>query len=282
MVKVIRSPAAMQKLAGKLRRKGTYLGLVPTMGYLHEGHLSLVRRANKDCGFVVVSIFVNPTQFSPKEDLKKYPRDFARDLKLLSKLKVDVVFYPSAASMYPEGYKTYIYVKDLSEGMCGESRPGHFEGVATVVAKLFNIVKPDAAYFGKKDYQQQVVIKKMASDLNFDIKVVSLPTVREPDGLAMSSRNKYLTKVERSKAAILSRSLRFAKHLVESGITDASKVKSAVSKLIRTKPGIRIDYIAVKDPISLEDVKDVKGKALIAVAAYLGKTRLIDNIEVNG
>jgi pantoate--beta-alanine ligase len=257
------------------------IGFVPTMGYLHEGHLSLVRQAKKDCDFVVVSIFVNPTQFGPREDLKKYPRDLTRDLKLLSKLKVDAVFYPSAASMYPEGYKTYIYVRGLSEGMCGASRPGHFEGVATIVAKLFNIVKPDVAYFGKKDYQQQVVLKKMAADLNFDVKVVSLPTVREFDGLAMSSRNKYLSREERAKAVILNRSLCFAKQLIASGVSSVSKVKSAVSKLIKTKKGVKIDYIAIKDPESLEEVKVIKGKVLIAVAAYLGKTRLIDNIEVN-
>lgn len=280
MVKVIKSPAAMQKLSNSLRRKGASIGLVPTMGYLHEGHLSLVRRAKIECDFVVVSIFVNPTQFGPKEDLKKYPRDLARDLGLLSKLKVDAVFNPSAASMYPEGYKTYIYVKGLSERMCGASRPGHFEGVATVVAKLFNIIKPDAAYFGKKDFQQQVILKKMAEDLNFDLKIVSLPTVREVDGLAMSSRNKYLNKEERAKAIILNRSLCFARQLIRTGLTNASKIKSAMSKIIRTKKGVRIDYIAIKDPNNLEDVKVIKGKALIAIAAFIGRTRLIDNIEV--
>ncbi len=272
----------MQKLSDSLRRKGTTIGLVPTMGYLHEGHLSLVRQAKKDCDFVVVSIFVNPTQFGPKEDLKKYPRDLAHDIKLLSKLKVDAVFYPPAGAMYPEGYKTYIYVKGLSKGMCGASRPGHFEGVATVVAKLFNIIKPDAAYFGKKDYQQQVIIKKMAADLNFDVQIVSLPTIRETDGLAMSSRNKYLSKEERSKAVILNRSLCFAKQLIRAGLTNASRVRSAISKLIRTKQGVKIDYIAIIDPVSLEEKRAIKGRTLIAIAAYIGKTRLIDNIEVGG
>lgn len=282
MTRLIKSIDGMKRYCAALRAKTKKIGFVPTMGALHEGHLSLVRRAKRDCDAVVVSIFVNPAQFGPGEDLKKYPRTLSADLKLLSRLKIDAVFYPSAASMYPEGYRTYIYVKGFSEGMCGASRPGHFEGVATVVAKLFNIVGPDKAYFGKKDFQQQVTIKKMVSDLNMGIEIISLPTVRESDGLAMSSRNKYLSREERSKAAILSRSLKFAKQLIGSGVSSASKVKSAISKLIRTKPGVKIDYIAIKNPESLEDLKVIRGKALIAVAAFVGKTRLIDNIEVNG
>jgi pantoate--beta-alanine ligase len=280
MIKVIKSVKAMTELSSSLRRKGRSIGFVPTMGYLHDGHISLVDQARKHNDIVVVSIFVNPTQFGPKEDLKKYPRNMKRDLALLSKAGVDFVFCPSAKGMYPEGYRTYIEVKGLSDKLCGASRPGHFKGVATIVAKLFNIVQPDAAYFGEKDFQQLVIIRRMANDLNMDVKVISMPTVREKSGLAMSSRNSYLSKEDALRAQAISRALKFAQTLVRSGVTSAAKVNDAISKLIKTA-GLKIDYIAICDPQTLEDKKQVKGKILIAVAAYVGKTRLIDNVIIN-
>jgi len=280
MVKVIKSIGSMKKLSFGFKKKGISIGLVPTMGYLHDGHLSLVKEAKKRNDVVVVSIFVNPTQFGPKEDLKNYPRDLKKDIKLLSKYDVDAVFYPDASDIYPKGYKTYIKVEGLSDKLCGRSRPIHFRGVATIVAKLFNIIKPDAAYFGEKDFQQQVIIKKMVSDLNMDVRVVSMPTVRESDGIAMSSRNSYLSKKERMKALVINRALKMAKILVKSGVRNASKVKAAMSQLMRSAKGLKIDYISICDPNTLEETNIIKGKSLIATAAYIGKTRLIDNILV--
>jgi pantoate--beta-alanine ligase len=279
MIRVIKSAGAMKKLSEVARKKGASIGFVPTMGCLHEGHLSLVREAGKRNDLVVVSIFVNPTQFGPKEDLKKYPRNLKRDLELLSKQKVDAVFCPGVGEMYPEGYGTYIEVKGLSDKLCGASRPGHFKGVATVVAKLLNIVRPHAAYFGEKDFQQLVIIRKMAADLNMNVKIVSMPTVRDADGLAMSSRNSYLSKEERSRAPAIIRSLKLAKTLVGSGIKSAERIKSAMTKLIKTSK-LKIDYISICDPRTLEEKKAVRGKTLVAAAAYAGKTRLIDNITI--
>jgi pantoate--beta-alanine ligase len=281
MSKFITTIAKMKQFSLQAKNKGKTIGLVPTMGYLHNGHLSLVKKAKEQCDIVVVSIFVNPIQFGPKEDLKKYPRDLARDKALLNKMKVDAIFYPSASSMYPAGYSTYVEVQNIQNGLCGALRPGHFKGVATIVAKLFNIVKPDIAYFGKKDYQQQALIKKMIDDLNMDVQLVGMPTIRENDGLAMSSRNKYLKGNDRKNAAILSRALRFAKELAGNGTKDAKTIKTAMVKLIKTKPGIKIDYINIVDPATLKDIKTIHGKGVIALAAYLGKTRLIDNIEVS-
>lgn len=248
------------------------------MGYLHDGHISLVKEAKKRNDIVVVSIFVNPAQFGPKEDLKKYPRDLKRDLKLLSKCNVDAVFYPSANEMYPDGYKTDIEVKGLSDKLCGASRPGHFRGVTTVVAKLFNIVMPDTAYFGEKDFQQLVIIRKMVKDLNMGVKIISMPTIREKDGLAMSSRNSYLSKEEREKALVIYRSLKLAKALVRSGVTDSSRIRSAMLKMMRTAGISRVDYISICDPETLEEKKKINGKTLIAAAVHIGKTRLIDNV----
>jgi pantoate--beta-alanine ligase len=279
MVRLVKSVKAMKKLSEVSRKKGASIGFVPTMGYLHDGHLSLVRKAREQNDLVVVSIFINPTQFGPKEDLKKYPRDMKRDLELLSEQKVDAVFCPSVGEMYPEGHGTYVEVKGLSDKLCGASRPGHFKGVATVVAKLFNIVNPDAAYFGEKDFQQLVIIKKMVADLNMDVRIVSMPTVREPDGLAMSSRNSYLSKEERSRATAIFRSLKLAKTLAGSGIRSAVKIKSMMAKLMKASK-LKIDYISISDPQTLEEKKAVSGKTLVAVAAYAGKTRLIDNIVV--
>lgn len=280
MVRLVKSVKAMKELSEASRKKGASIGFVPTMGYLHDGHISLVREAKKRNDIVVVSIFVNPTQFGPREDLKKYPRDMKGDLKLLSKYKVDAVFCPSVGEMYPEGYGTYIEVKGLSDKLCGASRPGHFRGVATVVAKLFNIVSPHAAYFGEKDFQQLVIIKKMTADLNMDIKIVSMPTVRESDGLAMSSRNSYLSKEERSRAPAIFRSLKLAKMLIRSRVKSAERIRAAMAKLMKAS-GLKIDYISICDPRTLDEKKAVKGKTLVAVAAYAGKTRLIDNIVIN-
>jgi len=270
----------MQKYSLEQARKGRSIGFIPTMGYLHKGHLSLIRAAVRDCDVVVVSIFVNPIQFGPKEDLKKYPRDIERDSALLSKTGVDILFHPSAKAMYPEGFGTYIDFDIISDRLCGALRPGHFRGVATVVNKLFNIVKPDVAYFGLKDYQQQLIIKKMARELDMGIKIISLPTVREPDGLAMSSRNKYLGSEERTKAVLISRSLMLAKELKSSGVRSSNIIRSKMNKLLSSKPGISIDYISVVHPGTLNEKKNVSGRTLIAVAARIGGTRLIDNIEI--
>jgi pantoate--beta-alanine ligase len=271
----------MMKLSDGFRRNGLSIGFVPTMGYLHEGHISLVKEAKKRNDIVVVSIFVNPTQFGPREDLKKYPRDMKRDLKLLSRYKVNAIFAPSVKDMYPDGYRTNVEVKGLSGKLCGASRPGHFKGVTTVVAKLFNIVKPDVAYFGEKDYQQQVVIRKMVKDLNMGVRIISMPTIREKDGLAMSSRNTYLSKEERAKALVINRALKFAKILVNSGIRSSAKIKAAMTKLMRTAKGLKIDHISICDTETLDERSSIKGKTLIAVAVYVGKTRFIDNIVVN-
>jgi len=281
MAKVVKSVESMMKLSDGFRKKGLSIGFVPTMGYLHEGHISLVKEAKKRNDIVVVSIFVNPTQFGPREDIKKYPRDMERDLKLLSRYKVNAVFAPAAKDIYPTGYRTDIEVKGLSEKLCGASRPGHFKGVTTIVAKLFIIVKPDVAYFGEKDYQQQVVIRKMVRDLNMGVKIKSMPTVREKDGLAMSSRNTYLNKEDRVKALVINRSLNFAKMLVNSGIRSSAKIKAAMTRLMRTASGLKIDHISICDPETLDERSIIKGKTLIATAVYIGKTRLIDNIVIN-
>jgi len=281
MAKVVKSVESMMKLSDGFRKNGLSIGFIPTMGYLHEGHISLVKEAKKRNDIVVVSIFVNPTQFGPREDLKKYPQDMKRDLKLLSRYKVNAVFAPAAKDMYPDGYRTDVEVKGLSEKLCGASRPGHFRGVTTIVAKLFNIVRPDNAYFGEKDFQQQVIIRKMVRDLNLGVKIKSMPTVREKDGLAMSSRNTYLSKEDRVKALVINRSLKFAKILVNSGIRSSAKIKAAISKILKTAKGLKIDYISICDPETLDEKSVIKGKTLIAVAVYVGKTRLIDNLVLN-
>jgi pantoate--beta-alanine ligase len=280
MARIIKSAAAMSEFSASLRKKGKTIGFVPTMGALHEGHLSLIKEAKKRNDAVIVSIFVNPTQFGPKEDLKKYPRVLRKDMKLLSKFDVDAVFHPSVREIYPDGFSTYIEVEGLSDKLCGASRPGHFRGVATVVAKLFNIVKPDSAYFGEKDFQQLAIIKKMVRDLNLGMKIIPMPIIREMDGLAMSSRNSYLTREEREKAPAINKALEFAKMLALEGVKNARTIKAAISKLINTEKGIRIDYVSICDPETLDEKKTVKGKTLIAIGAYIGKTRLIDNIVI--
>ncbi len=280
-MQIIRTIKEMQEFANRTRKAGRIIGFVPTMGYLHEGHLSLMRLARPRCDVLVVSIFVNPTQFGPGEDFERYPRDLARDELLCEQEQVDVIFYPSAEEMYPQPYRTYIQVEELSETMCGLSRPGHFRGVTTVVGKLFNIVKPHFAVFGQKDFQQAVIIKKMVLDLNFDLEIVTAPIVREPDGLAMSSRNKYLSESERQEALVLYKSLKLARQLVEEGIRESERIREEMEKLIRNSPSAAIDYIAIVDPETLQPVRRIEQKTLIALAVKIGSTRLIDNLLVD-
>ncbi len=254
---------------------GTW-GFVPTMGYLHEGHLSLVRRARAENDRVAVSIFVNPTQFGPHEDYARYPRDLERDLRLLEPLGVDLVFIPSVEEMYPPGFQTWVIVEEVSRPLEGASRPGHFRGVATVVAKLFNILQPDRAYFGQKDAQQTVVIRRMVQ--NIPVEIVICPTVREPDGLAMSSRNTYLNPEERRAATVLFRALQAAKVRYEAGERDAERLREAMREVIRAEPLARIDYVSVAHPETLQELERVEGPALLSLAVYIGTTRLIDNL----
>ncbi len=275
-MKIIRTVTDMQRLSDELR-KDSRIAFVPTMGYLHEGHLALVRRARELAGIVVVSIFVNPIQFGPSEDLAKYPRDFERDRALLEKEGTDIIFYPDDGQMYTDGFTTYVNVKKLEDHLCGRTRAGHFTGVATVVTKLFNIVKPHYAVFGQKDYQQLTIIERMVKDLNMDVEIVPYPTVRENDGLAMSSRNTYLSETERKKALLISASLKKAQELVSAGERKTDAIKNAVDAVLRREDGIEIEYIDVCDTGTLEDTPVIKDRAVLAVACRVGKTRLIDN-----
>ena len=279
-MKIIRKISEMQQYAETLRQQRKTIGFVPTMGFLHEGHLSLMRLARPRCDTLVVSIFVNPTQFGPNEDLDKYPRDFRRDEELCRQEKVDVIFYPTAEEMYPQPYRTFVNVEKLTETMCGASRPGHFRGVATVVAKLFNIVKPHLAVFGQKDYQQAQVIRQMVHDLNFDVEILTGPIVREPDGLAMSSRNKYLSAAQRKDALVLRQSLQLAQTIIRQGERNPAVLRERMEKLIESVPTSRIDYIAIVDPETLEDVAAIGERTLIALSVFIGQTRLIDNMVV--
>ncbi|MDD5044912.1 MAG: pantoate--beta-alanine ligase, partial [Candidatus Omnitrophica bacterium] len=278
-MKVIRNIKKIKTILSKARSEGRTIGIVPTMGALHQGHLSLIRRARHDNDLVVVSIFVNPVQFGPKEDFKKYPRDLKKDALACRKEGVDIIFYPPVKEMYPSGFRTYVEVEGLSTVLCGASRPGHFKGVATVVAKLFNIILPSRAYFGQKDAQQAIIIKKMSSDLNMPVEIKILPIVREKDGLAMSSRNVYLNKEERANAVILSQALAKAKKMFHSG-KNSREVILAVSGMIKEKKGAKIDYICAVDPQGLGPVKNVKNSILLLLAVKFGKTRLIDNIII--
>ncbi|MFH1856689.1 MAG: pantoate--beta-alanine ligase [Candidatus Omnitrophota bacterium] len=279
-MQVINSIKKMRGISCQLKCQNKTIGFVPTMGYLHKGHLSLVRKARSENDFVVLSIFVNPPQFGPTEDYNNYPRDFKRDKNLAEKEKVDCIFYPSTKNMYPEKYKTYVVVEELSGRLCGLYRQGHFKGVATIVSKLFNIVAPNTAYFGQKDAQQTVVIKQMAQDLNFPVKIKIVPTLREKDGLAMSSRNKYLSPVQREESVVLHDALKKAEQLVKKGITNAAKIKNLIKKMIEAKKTAKIEYVEIIDSQSLKPVKKIGAKTLIAVACYFGKARLIDNIIV--
>ncbi len=264
------------------RQAGGTIGFVPTMGYLHEGHLYLARRAKAENDSCAVSIFVNPTQFGPKEDFARYPRDPDRDLALLEKEGTDLVLIPPVEEVYPPGTGTWVDVDDVTTRLEGAVRPGHFRGVATVVAKLFNIVEPTRAYFGEKDAQQVVVIRKMVKDLNMNLEVVVVPTQREPDGLAMSSRNVYLDPRERQAAVVLWRSMNLARGLWEEGERDADRIRREMEACIKKEPLARIDYVSIADPGTLEELSRIEGRALISMAVYLGKTRLIDNTTLGG
>jgi len=279
-VKIIRSIKSMSSLSRQNRIKGKTIGLVPTMGALHLGHLSLIRKARRENDLTVVSIFVNPAQFGPKEDFKKYPRALKRDARLCRLEKVDVIFHPEAGAIYPKDYKTYIEVSDLSDCLCGASRPGHFRGVTTIVAKLFNIIQPDNAYFGQKDAQQAMIIKKMTNDLHMSVKVRVMPTVREKDGLAMSSRNIYLNNQERKTALLIPQALSLAKKLIASGLKDTNKIIDKMKKFIGKSRGVKIDYIAIVNLDNLRPFKKLGDSYLVALAVRIGKTRLIDNIIV--
>lgn len=259
------------------RMQGLSVGLVPTMGYLHEGHMSLVKAAVRDNDRVVVSVFVNPMQFGPNEDLDRYPRDFEADTRLCEENGVDLIIHPQPEEMYPEGFCSFVDMTGPTAELCGKSRPIHFRGVCTVVNKLFNIVQPDRAYFGQKDAQQLSVIRRMVKDLNIPIEIVGCPIVREEDGLAKSSRNKYLNEEERKAALILSRSIRLGEEMVKNGERDARKVCAAMTELINSEPLARIDYVEAVDADSVQKIDTVKGNVLFAIAVYIGKTRLIDN-----
>ena len=286
-MQIVSSAAAMQRLARKWQRAGAPIGFVPTMGYLHEGHLSLMRAARKRVGTngkVVVSIYVNPTQFAPTEDLANYPRDLKRDLRLCRSDGADVVFVPSDAEMYPNesenGFSAYIVEEKLSQMMEGASRPTHFRGVATVVAKLFNIVLPDIAVFGQKDFQQSAIIKRMVRDLNFPVRIIVAPTLREADGLAMSSRNKYLDAEQRTQAVILYHALQAAKAAVKKKSVAGERLKTDLKEFITAAPLAQLDYVEFFDPKTLEPVKQVKRGTQMALAVFFGKTRLIDNSQL--
>lgn len=276
-MEIIESVENMQKRADELRSAGHNISLVPTMGFLHEGHLELMRVAKKHSDQLVMSLFVNPTQFGPSEDYGQYPRDTEGDVEKARKVGVDMVFMPSVEEMYPEGSQTKVHVERVTQHLCGLSRPTHFDGVTTVVAKLFNIVKPHLAVFGQKDFQQLTVISRMVIDLNMDIKIFGVPTVREPDGLAMSSRNNYLSADERKSALCLKKSLDLADKMFQGGERDAGIIKGAIESLIRDHPFTDIDYVSICDPISLDDIGIMRDESLVALAVRVGKTRLIDN-----
>jgi pantoate--beta-alanine ligase len=279
-MKIIRDPVKLNRLLKSISRRGQSIGFVPTMGALHLGHLSLIKQAVHDNDLAVVSIFVNPTQFGPKEDLNKYPRMLKNDLALCRKTGVDLVFLPEARIIYPEGFATFVQVEGLSNLLCGISRPGHFRGVTTVVAKLLNIVGPDLLYLGQKDAQQAVIIKKMVRDLNFPVKVKVMPIVRQKDGLAFSSRNLRLNKIQKLQAAVLPKALGLAKSLIDHGQRDASRIMSRIKELIGKKKQLSIDYIAVVDLEKLMPIKKIDRDCLICLAVRIGRIRLIDNLRI--
>jgi pantoate--beta-alanine ligase len=280
-MRVLASIDEVRAACREYKRQGKRIGLVPTMGALHEGHLSLVRGARSSCDVVAVSIFVNPLQFGPKEDLSRYPRDFEGDRRKLEHEGVDVAFAPTTEEMYPQRSATYVMVEGMSEKLCGRSRPGHFRGVTTAVAKLFHIVGPDVAFFGQKDAAQAAIIRKMVHDLNFDIEIVVVPIVRESDGLALSSRNAYLDPKQRKAATVLYRALTRVQTMADKGERRASALIKAGTEIVQEEPSARLDYFEVVNPETLDPVEDTGG-ALVAVAAYLGETRLIDNIVLTG
>ncbi|MBF0503766.1 MAG: pantoate--beta-alanine ligase [Candidatus Omnitrophica bacterium] len=280
-MRIVRTIEHLRQLLREPRRKGQKIGFVPTMGYLHEGHLSLIRRAVKECSVCVVSIYVNPKQFGVREDLSRYPRDIKHDATMIEKENVDILFIPSDNVIYPNGYLTYIDVEKISDLLCGKYRPGHFRGVATIVAKLLNIVLPDVMYLGQKDAQQAVILKQMALDLNFSVCVHVLPTVREKDGLAASSRNVYLSKDQRAQAPVLYRALKSAANHIKAGERRASYLNGLISRMIRQYSDGNIQYVACVDAGTLKPLKTLKGQVLIALSVLFGKIRLIDNVIVS-
>lgn len=273
--------AEVRQAVSQARRQGSVIGLVPTMGALHAGHASLIRAARQEAGCVVVSIFVNPTQFGPNEDLDRYPRPFDSDLAACRDERVDIVFHPAPGEMYPAGHRTFVEVQDLQERLCGASRPGHFRGVTTVVLQLFNIVQPDLAYFGQKDAQQALIIERMVRDLHVPVKLRIMPIVREPDGLALSSRNRYLDADQRKHATALARALEEVRQRVRSGERDAYVLAKLLEQRIRSIPGATLDYAAVVDEQSLQPVSRLDGRILVALAVRFGATRLIDNLLID-
>ena len=284
-MQVIKQIEQLKQVVRDVKRQGKTVGLVPTMGYLHEGHLTLMRRARQEQGLVIATLFVNPLQFGPLEDYADYPRDLARDCELAESTGIDVLFAPAVDEMYPAGNGktlTFVDVEKITASLCGASRPGHFRGVATVVTKLFNIAEADVAYFGQKDAQQVAVIRRMAEDLNMNVKIVAVPIVRESDGLAMSSRNKYLDSAQRQAALVLSRSLERAASLLAAGERDSSLIVATVRDLISQEPLAEIDYVSLVDPLTMEALDRVEARALLALAVKFGKTRLIDNMLWEG
>jgi pantoate--beta-alanine ligase len=278
-MKVLKTISEIIEWRNGCSRPRERVGFVPTMGALHEGHFSLVRKAKKCCDIVVVSIFVNPTQFAPNEDLSRYPRTIGKDLELLEQESVHAVFLPEPAEIYPEGFRTYVFVEEMGEKLCGISRPTHFQGVATIVLKLFNIVRPNMAFFGQKDAQQLILIRHMTRDLNLRIEIIGCPIVREADGLAMSSRNRHLNPQERKAALVLSQSLEWAQQAVKSGEKSASLILQSVQARIQREPLVRLDYAEIVETKGLEPVLDLGGReTLLALAVYIGNTRLIDNV----
>jgi len=279
---VVRKISEIREYVNNAKKQGKKVGFVPTMGFFHEGHLELMRNARKECDVVVVSIFVNPIQFGPEEDFKDYPRDLNRDVKLAEEVGVDIIFAPDVEEMYPVGFSTYVEVKGLTNKLCGRSRPGYFRGVTTVVLKLFNSVQPHVAYFGQKDAQQVLVISRMVEDLNQDIEIRSVPTVREKDGLAMSSRNAYLNTEERKAATVLYRSIQLVKERVRNGERDVKELKRAAVEMISSEPLAEIDYVEILTFPDLKEQDTLKDKMLLALAVKIGKARLIDNTILEG
>ncbi|MCR5609380.1 MAG: pantoate--beta-alanine ligase [Lachnospiraceae bacterium] len=278
-MKVVKTVKEVRDYVNSWKKEGLTVGLVPTMGYLHEGHGSLITKAKEGNDRVVVSIFVNPMQFGPTEDLESYPRDLAKDSKYCEELGADLIFNPEPSEMYADGFCSYVNMDVLTEELCGLSRPVHFKGVCTVVNKLFNIVKPDRAYFGEKDAQQLAIIKRMVIDLNMDLEIIGCPIVREEDGLAKSSRNTYLSAEERKAALILSKSIMAGKKMAEDGERDATKIVAEMKKLIESEPLAKIDYVKIVDSLTMQQVAKIEKPILCAIAVYIGKTRLIDNFS---
>jgi len=277
-MRITRAIGETREAIGAARRMGQRIGLIPTMGYLHEGHASLIELCKNHADYSVVSVFVNPTQFSPQEDFARYPRDFERDRQLIETHGAHLLFTPAVAEIYPEDSHTDLSIQRLADHLCGPKRPGHFQGVLLIVAKLFHIVEPDVAVFGQKDLQQLIIIKRMVNDLNFPITIIATPTLREPDGLAMSSRNSYLSAEERQRSTVLYRALEHAKRVIESGEHKASAVIETMTQMISAIQGLHIDYIEIVELEHLQPIEELQGQVAIALAVYLGKTRLIDNI----